>query len=266
MVRAIQEELCWYVGLNYTTIYPTFYAEDFLACLSMMGPTLKVWSMLYNCKANYTEKFDMSQISVTWVKNLMYRFLGFAGLQIWFASYKYKTTWSFISKLGNKISCFVYREFILHRSNYLPHVLQQCALWKAVQAGGVFLQGSKFLHSTFVTSAPLSMLRLSASQHVLVLNLTSETRHWSSCVDWCKVTWLDWCGYRQICLADLSSTVAALHCQLKVSNHSKNMESGKVCIAWCYLLMFFLFCIHCFMSVRLMKCMYSRHERQCHTW
>jgi hypothetical protein len=107
MVRAIQEELCWYVGLNYTTIYPTFYAEDFLACLSMMGPTLKVWSMLYNCKANYTEKFDMSQISVTWVKNLMYSVLGFAGLQIGFGSYKYTITWSFISKLGkyNKLFC-----------------------------------------------------------------------------------------------------------------------------------------------------------------
>jgi hypothetical protein len=128
MVRAIQEELCWYVGLNYTTIYPTFYAEDFFACLSKMGPTLKVWSMLYNCKANYTQKFITSQISVTWVKNLMYRFLGFAGLQIGFASYKYAITWSFISKLGNKISCFVYREFILHRSNFLAHVLQQCAL------------------------------------------------------------------------------------------------------------------------------------------
>jgi hypothetical protein len=122
MVRAIQEELCWYVGLNYTTIYPTFYAEDFFVCLGKMGPTLKVWSMLYNCKANYTQKFDMSQISVTWVKNLMYRFLGLAGLQIGFASYKYTITWSFISKLGNKISCFVYREFILHRSNYLAHV------------------------------------------------------------------------------------------------------------------------------------------------
>jgi hypothetical protein len=122
------------------------------------------------------------------------------------------------------------------------------------------------IHLQHGHSAPLSMLRLSASQHVLVLNLTSETRHWSSCVDWCKVTWLDWCGYRQICLADLSGTVAALHCQLQVSNHSKNMESGKVCIAWCYWLMFFLFCIHCFMSDRLMKCMYSRHERQCHTW
>jgi hypothetical protein len=126
MVRAIREELCWYVRLNYTTIYPTFYAEDFFACF--MGPTLKVWSMLYNCKAKYTQKFGMSQISVTWVKNLMYRFLGFAGLQIGFASYKYTITWSFISKLGNKISFFVYREFILHRSNYLAHVLQQCAL------------------------------------------------------------------------------------------------------------------------------------------
>jgi len=162
----------------------------------------------------------------------------------------------------------VYREFILHRSNYLAHVLQQCASWNALR---LVVSSFKVLNSysgvTFVTSPPpLSMLRLSASQHVLVLNLTSETRHWSSSVDWCKVTWLDWCNYIQICLADLSGTVAALHCQLQVSNHSKNMESGKVCIPSCYWLMFFLFCIHCFMSDRLMKCMYSRHERQCHTW
>jgi len=153
MVRAIQEELCWYVGLNYTTIYPTFYAKDFFACLSKMGPTLKVWSMLYNCKANYTQKFDMSQISVTLVKNLMYRVLGFAGLQIGFASYKYTVTWSFISKLGNKISCFVYREFNLYRSNYLAHVLQRCALWKAVRlVVSSFKVLSSYSGVTFVTS------------------------------------------------------------------------------------------------------------------
>jgi hypothetical protein len=163
----------------------------------------------------------------------MYRVLGFAGLQIGFASYKYTITWSFISKLGkyNKLFCV--------QRVHSPQIRLSCSCFatmcfmKCSQAGG---EASKFLHWSNICDSPppLSMLRLSASQRVLVLNLTSETRHWSSFVDWCKVTWLDWCGYRQICLADLSGTVAALHCQLQVSNHSKNMEFSKVCMAWCY--------------------------------
>jgi hypothetical protein len=95
----------------------------------------------------------------------MYSVLGFAGLQIGFGSYKYTITWSFISKLGkyNKLFCV--------QRVHSPQIRLCCSCFATMcfgKAVRLVVSSFKVLSSysgvTFVTSARLSMLMLSASQ------------------------------------------------------------------------------------------------------